>query len=611
MLAVGCCGAADLSSPEKRKSWLKLLHYESDWTGFGKARSAIHSPEFFLSPLGKTSPEEELRASLSAMLEPVSPDPNLHAKCRFPARRIWLAKNFPEYHESLQEIDCPDFAAWAPINKIDSVSLVFANGYLGNPASYYGHLFLKLNGASGSKSSYLIDQTLNFGAIGTNTDNPVSYIFKGVFGGYEGGFSSADFYFHNSSYAERELRDLWEYRLNFDENEVRYIVAHAWEITGKRYTYYFFRANCAFRVAELIEIVDGIDIIPRNRLWTIPQAVLQTLNKARNEGKPLINNRIIHPSRNTRLYQKYRELDQKQRKILTGLVSGQTRLDGQQMRSLALPEQQAILDTLLDYYQFTQERKETLAVSMSDDYVAALSARLSLPPDDSAKQFSIKEAAPDTGKAPSWVQLGLVYQEGAGMGHTLRIRPAYYDLLDASVSQAKYGSLSMGDLMIQNLDHQLRIMHFDLVSIDSMRQAITGLPGDRSHGWRLRFGLEQERIGCHDCPVTRLQGDYSLGSTIGIFDALAAVHAGAALQANSKYDGNGFVRLGASIVTRPTNRFGMRVSQEWRRPLDPGFDDYKVTSAEARISLSEDTDMRLRLDHDFVGRLSIAIGRYW
>jgi hypothetical protein len=498
-----------------------------------------------------------------------------------------------------------------PLKKINSVSLVFANGYLGNPASYYGHLYLKFNGASGSTSSYLIDQTLNFGAIGTNTDDPVRYILKGVFGGYEGGFTPAEFYFHNASYTERELRDLWEYRLNLDENEVRYIVSHAWEVTGKLYTYYFFRANCAFRVAELIEIVDGIDIIPKNRLWTIPQAVLQTMYKARYLGKPLIDNRIIHPSRQTRLYQRYRELDQKQRKIITNLVSRQTRLDGQQIQSLALPERQAILDTLLDYYQFTQDRKETLAVSMSDDYVAALSARLSLPPGDSARQFSIEEVAPEAGKAPSWAQIGVVQQHGAGTGHTLRIRPAYYDLLDVSVSQTKNGSLSMGDLMVEHLDNRLRIMHFDLVAIDSMSPAVTGLPGDRSHGWRLRFGLEQERIGCRDCSVTRLQGDYSLGSTIGIFDALAAAHAGGALQANSKYDGSGFVRFGVSIVTRPINSFGLRITHEWRRPLESGFDDYRVTSAEARILLSADTDLRFRLDHDFVGRLSIAIGRYW
>lgn len=612
MLAIGQSGANDIYTQAKKKSWLKLIHYEADWTNAGKFRSVIHSPEFFLSPSGKTNPVEELRTSLEAMFEPVQTDPNQHAKCRFPARRIWLLQNFPEYSELLKAIDCPDFLAWSQLEKTDSVSLVFANGYLGNPASYYGHLFLKFNRASGSQSSYLIDQTLNFGAIGTTKDDPVSYIFKGIFGGYDGGFSPAEFYFHNASYTEKELRDLWEYQLSIGENDVRYIVSHAWEVTGKRYTYYFFRDNCAYRVAELIEIVDGIEIIPKNRLWTIPQAVLQNMNFARYQHKALIKNRIIHPSRQSRLYQKYRELDQKQRKIVASIVKQKERLDDSQIKNLPINEQQAILDTLLDYYKFTQDRKDAFTVSMSNEYVATLAARINLPPSNFISQKTNQEAPPDSGKAPSWVQLGFVHQQGSGSGNMLRIRPAYYDSLDVSLSQAKHGSLSMGDLMIQSLDDRLRVMHFDLIAIDSMSPAITGLPGDRSNGWRLRFGLEQERIGCRNCPVTRLQGDYGLGSTVSNYDILVALHAGGAMQANSQYDGSGFVRIGTSLVTRPTKRFGLKISHEWRHPLDDRRDDYRVTSAEARILIAEsDTDLRFRWDLDFVGRLSIAIGHYW
>lgn len=39
-------------------------------------------------------------------------------------------------------------------------------------------------------------------------ENPVFYVFKGVFGGYEGGFSNTEYYHHNHNYGETELRDL-------------------------------------------------------------------------------------------------------------------------------------------------------------------------------------------------------------------------------------------------------------------------------------------------------------------------------------------------------------------------------------------------------------------
>lgn len=587
------------------------MHYERDWAGLGRLQSAIHSPEFFLSPSGRTDPEAELRASLAAMLEPLVNDPNAHAKCRFPARRIWLLQHFPEYRESLQAIDCPDFLTWAPVSGINSVSVVFANGYLGDPASYYGHLFLKFNAASESQSSYLIDPTVNFGAIGTNQDGPLNYIFKGITGGYEGGFTPIEFYFHNASYTERELRDLWEYRLSLAENEVRYIVSHAWEVTGKHYTYYFFRTNCAYRVAELIEIVDGIHIIPKNRPWTIPQAMLQTMNLANHAGRPLIASQVFHPSRQTRLYERYRGLDQQQRKIVTELVNHQQQLDGPQMNSLASHERRAVIDTLLDYHQFAAEKKDSLGGAISADYAAALSARLSLPSDDSVQQLTMKKIGPEAGKGPSLLQVGLTHQQNSGFGQMLRIRPAYYDSLDVGASQVRHGSLSMGDLSVEYRDQRFRLLHLDLIAIDSINPGLTGLPSDRATGWRLRAGFEQERIGCRSCLVARLQGDVSTGRTLGNSDVFGTAYLGGALQGASDFDGIGFGRLGVSLVFRPNDRFGVRLGHEARRPVEARFASYTVSSAEARFELADNMDLRLRWDRDSINRMTLSVGRYW
>lgn len=603
--------AADFSDLARKKSWLRLIHYESSLTADNNFVSAISSPEFFLSPSGRTSPENELRASLAAMLEPVEDNRNSHAKCRFPARLIWLERHFPEYSQSLQEIDCPDFSAWAPVNKIDSISLVFASGYLGNPASYYGHLFLKFNSGNSSDSSFLNDQTANFGAIGTSHDDPVSYIFKGVFGGYDGGFSPIEFYFHNASYVERELRDLWEYRISLTKNDVRYIVSHAWEVMGKRYTYYFFRANCAYRVAELIEIVEGIEIIPKNRPWTIPQAVIQTLSAARYKGNSLIADRIFHPSRRTRFYHRYKELNKTQRTILNKLLKQIEFLGSNEMQSLESHERSAVLDTLLEHQQFTQERKETLDSSLSSNYIATLSARLTLPPEDTAKQFTHIGPSPEIGRAPSWIQVGLTHQPNTGLGQTLRIRPAYYDSLDVDSSQANYGGLSMGELMVEQRDQKLRIMLFDVIAIDSMNPGVTGLPGDRGIGWRLRAGWEQERISCRDCLKARIQGDYGVSKKIGISDALGAVYFGGALQDGSELDGFGFGRLGTSLLSRKGDRFGIRLGHEIRFPLQAQFASYSVTFAEARVRIIENIDFRMRWDHDSMSRISFAIGHYW
>jgi hypothetical protein len=160
---------------------------------------------------------------------------------------------------------------------IDSISLLYATGYLGNPASYYGHTLLKFN-SSHKLQSKLLDVSVNYGAIVPSGENPLSYIFKGMLGGYDGGFSHIEFYFHNHNYGELELRDIWEYELGFSNADVQLMVAHLWELMGKKNTYYFFRKNCAYRIAEILELAGDLKIIPDDRPWVFPQTIAAKLN---------------------------------------------------------------------------------------------------------------------------------------------------------------------------------------------------------------------------------------------------------------------------------------------------------------------------------------------
>lgn len=612
-----CCAwscnviAADLSAHARTEGWKRLLHYEYDPFSATGLKSAIHSRDFFLSDSGRIDPEAELKATLAEMLEPATAEHDMHAKCRFPARLMWLQKNFPEFQASLAPIQCPDFAAWVSIGDIDSVSLVFANGYLGNPASYYGHLFLKINNRKDKAKSHLIDLTLNFGAIDTGKDDPLSYIVKGIAGGYDGGFSPIEFYFHNANYGENELRDLWEYRLNLRSSDVHYIVAHAWEILQKKYTYYFFHDNCAFRVAELLEIVEGVEANPRNRPWIFPQAVLQKLSSSVYRGEALVGSKIFHPSRQTRLYDRYVSLNAGQRNVVSGIIAKNLRFDGPEMQRLPLAEQQAVIDALLDYHQFRNlTSKQNGVQKMPPEYVEALSARLRLPPGETVPEAQ-EVSSPDTGNAPSWVQIGFAHRQDGRNTQTLRIRPAYYDSLDVRGAQAKNSGLSMGDLLLELDDQRMRMVHFDIIAIDSTNPAVTGLPGDRGVGWKLRAGLEQERLRCLNCLAVRVQGDYSLGSLIGSPKVFGAIHAGGTLQGHADFDGIGFARLGASVLVRPSAEFGVRLSHEVRRPFESGFAPYTLTSAEARFALAEDYDFRLKWERDTQYKAMIGIGRYW
>lgn len=542
------------------------------------------------------------------MTETLEGDADQHAKCRFPARLIWLRKNFPEYAEALAQIECPAFQSWISGQDVDSISIVFANGYLGNPASYYGHLFLKFNGSAGSR---LLDQTANYGAIDTTGDDPLSYILKGITGGYDAGFSSADFFFHDGMYGESELRDLWEYRLDLLPDERDLVVAHTWEVLHKHHVYYFFHDNCAYRVGEMLELVADSKINPRNRPWIVPQSVLQRITQSSHHGQALVKARIFHPSRQTRLYQRFAELDGNQRELLLRIVANESDIGGKEMQARPTVDQQKIIDAVMDYQQFrSADKRNDPEKRPTPEYLDALKARLNLPP-GLIEANPLAPRPPDTANSPSWLQFGFSQRDGTGANYFLRLRPAYYDGLDVSGAQAKNNGLAMGDIVLQAEKDRLHLIRLSLVSIDSMNPAVTNLPGDRGAGWRLKIGGEEDRIGCKHCFVGRIQADYAIGTWLGTPSHFAAVYAGGALQERSAANGLGFSRAGAAITSRPTPEFGLRANHEFRRPIDLNMPGYFSTSIEARYAFAPGYDVRAIWEKDQQARLSVGFGIYW
>ena len=153
--------AAQLSKLAFAPGWLKIVHYEPDARSPTGWRSAIHSDDFFLDSSGKVDPLLELQATLAAFVAPPANDPNKHAQCRFPARWQWLKSRMgsdPAFQSALR---CPAFGAWTRSSSVSSISIVFATGYLGNPASYYGHTLLKFNFIEGQGPTRLMNVSVN------------------------------------------------------------------------------------------------------------------------------------------------------------------------------------------------------------------------------------------------------------------------------------------------------------------------------------------------------------------------------------------------------------------------------------------------------------------
>ena len=96
------------------------------------------------------------------------------------------------------------------------MTLVFSSYYLNNPASAFGHTFLRFNRAHTTaigERRELLDYGIDYSAD-VDTGNAVLYAIKGMTGLFPGTFKRIPFFYKVREYNDYESRDLWEYELN-------------------------------------------------------------------------------------------------------------------------------------------------------------------------------------------------------------------------------------------------------------------------------------------------------------------------------------------------------------------------------------------------------------
>lgn len=590
----------------RHPTWLKLLKYESGGLAGDQYLSAVVSPDFFIAADGPSNPENELRSTMAALAKHLEGDPDDHAQCRFPARYQWLRSRGLLANSVKHE--CPGFNGWIFGDATDSISIVFATGYLGNPASYFGHTLLKFNSSQQRNTSDLLDVTVNYGAVIPPGVGPVSYIFNGATGGFSAGFSHIEYYFHDYNYGELELRNLWEYQLDLEPDEVRFVMAHAWELLGREFTYYFFRKNCAYRMAEVVEIVDGIDVIPRRRPWTVPQVIVGKADRLEREGRPLIASQRFHASRQSVFFHAYGNLDASERVALKSLILDESGDDA----LVDLPEQSQarVVDAAIDYYSYLMPKDEPADSELSRKYRAMLALRFALP---RGRRSPVPEprSGPETDRNPGYVSLGLVdYSGEQGVGGSLRVRPAYYDPLDATISHVPNSELSLGDIILDFGDGEVRLRQAKLFRVEAVNSSMSGLPGDSGRSWILGLGAVEQYPGCDDCLVARFEGDIGR-STQAPGNSTVGFYVGGALQDNRNDFGNAFARVSGYLNSDLGERVRVRARYELRYHIDSARDLEDVISVEGRWALARNWDIRLEWRKNRTRSARLALGYYW
>lgn len=407
----------------ERPEWRALLHYKPLLLS-KSPESLVDADAFFLAPAGKNDPEAELDATLAAFFKTDEGDPDKCAQCTFAARYHWLGQALEFDPDRLPPRPCKRLRQWLEELNPSRLTLIFPSAYLNNPASMFGHTLLRIDAPWQDEQTRLLAYTINY-AADTSQQRGVQFAFKGLFGMYHGRFSVAPYYFKVKAYGDIENRDIWEYRLNLTEAEIRQLLRHAWEMQSAWFDYYFFDENCSYQLLSLLETArPSLRLTDRFAWWAIPSETVRAVAEA-----GLVDEVRFRPARNTVLLERARLLDSRLQTLAKRLATDELEPAPDQMGDIFPVEQAQAIELALDYAAYRQSPRFGRAAPNAGLVSKLLKARSRLDAPDQTPVIPAPEIWPGAGHRPARVGIGYGY-ENRRQFLELTISPGYHELLD-------------------------------------------------------------------------------------------------------------------------------------------------------------------------------------
>ena len=422
--------------------WLRLLH-------FHKKQSTIDTKGFFLAPDGKTNPQSELIADLTAFFK------GEHL-CDFPARRTFLTKELGIGANEMKTPECADYSALKKAVNADNFTLIYTTAFMGNPASFFGHTLMRLDSR---ENPALLAHALNYGAV-TGKDSGFFYAVKGVFGGYPGIFSLYPYYDTVNLYNNMENRDIWEYRLNLTDEQASFLIDHIWELGRQSADYYFFSENCSYMILETLNVVfpeqDWTQNLPP---FTIPADTVRLLMKQ----KGVIKKAVYRPSRQTKIKAAYASLSKPERKALLKLKDD----PAADLTELSAPRRAAVYETAYEYLQYRYIEGKVPLSTLREQSVALLKARNALPVDNLVPKPETPAVRPDEAHDSS--AFSVSFGRNLGKNFTeLELKPALHTVLDNSAGYLPFSGIDYFKAALRvDADGKPSLHRFEFLNLES------------------------------------------------------------------------------------------------------------------------------------------------
>ena len=513
--------------------WLNLGHYRPAYFPFhfllSGYESYVDDNNFFLADDGKTNPRAEMEATIRAFFDPAAKaKDDQPVLCRYQARYQWLEEQLNLDIDFSFDKECGKFNQWYKAINPGQVSLIFPSSYMNSSSSMFGHTLLRIDPPPDIERIDLISFAVNFGAVlDVNRFDPF-FAYRGLAGGYPGHFAVMPYHKKVKEYSKMENRDIWEYQLNFTEEEVRRMILHLWEIGDSNFDYYFIDENCSFRLLSLMDVARfDLNSAEEFVFSTVPVDTIRVL-----EGKGLVESVKYRPSKATIMQTYLKALNSEEKGMVMHLVDQPELLNNKPINALPDERKSVLLNAAYQYLRYTQAKKER-SQKAADNSLKLLSALNRLP--DEHKLVPVeKPGRAEKGHKVNLAAVASGYIDDEAYAE-FRFRNSYHDLLDNDYGYLRGTEISFLDASFWWQKEQgLELERLDVIKIAAYtpRTAFIKLPS-----WRVYTGIEQVRSMKEEHKVPYIDGGRGFSYRLHENNITYAMLAGR-LEYNEVYNSN-------------------------------------------------------------------------
>lgn len=551
--------------------------------------SEIDDKAFFLSPHGNIDAKAELDATIRALMYEKVLDDNSTA-CKFPARKWWLTKELGLH--DLPQVKCKDFDLLMKKVDAQSASLIFPSAYINSPASMFGHTFIRIDSSYTSKMlSYAINYAAN---ADSSSENGMVFAIKGLVGGYYGNYSLLPYYEKIKEYRDSEERDMWEYDLDLNPEEMQQMMRHIWEIHDTYSWYYFFTENCSYNMLWLIEVAKpSVHLREPFNYQVIPP---ETIHAVIDEG--VTTDRHYRPARRSKLlaYENYLK-DEDTDEVFSLARAQRSTKDLLEDKSRDIQTKRYILEASSEFIEYDFLAGDINASVYRQRLHNILIARSGL---GKGEQIDIPTPTdPMEGHRALRIKTEAGVRDGDAIGF-LGIRPANHDITDSDVGFLSGTQIEFFNFLFSYGKDDFNVEKAGLINIVSLAPRTKFF---KPVSWRLNTGWDRNYLTESTKFTANASGGFTWGSKLGYMyllgDALfytdrdltagigavagAVIYAGKGLKTNLEvtqriYDtGHDQLLFSASEHYRSSQNTALSITYDYVEKYQGNWDTVKFT----------------------------------